>query len=308
MIKKLKVLIILIYFIASQAYALENKIILKVDNDIITSLDIFEEIKTLKFFNENLSQISNEEIYKIGLESLLNHKIKKNEVLVNFGNLNLKNEDYLKALIENTYKKKGYKNLREFKDELNNRGINFNYYEEKIKTNILWGQIIYSKYSNKIIVDENDLLEKIKNQKNLNRSFNLSEIVFQIENINELDTKYQLIKSDIEKIGFENSILKYSQNISSDNNGQLGWVDEKFINKNIQDQLDNIAIGAITKPIRIPSGFLILKKNDVKTIEQEIDIEEELKKLVNYERDKLLNNYSNIYFNKVKNNLNINAL
>lgn len=308
MIKKLKVLIILIYFIASQAYALENKIILKVDNDIITSLDIFEEIKTLKFFNENLNQISNEEIYKIGLESLLNHKIKKNEVLVNFGNLNLKNEDYLKALIENTYKKKGYKNLREFKDILNNKGINFNYYEEKIKTNILWGQIIYSKYSNKIIVDEKDLLEKIKNQKNLNRSFNLSEIVFQIENINELDTKYQLIKSDIEKIGFENSILKYSQNISSDNNGQLGWVDEKFINKNIQDQLDNIAIGAITKPIRIPSGFLILKKNDVKTIEQEIDIEEELKKLVNYERDKLLNNYSNIYFNKVKNNLNINAL
>jgi peptidyl-prolyl cis-trans isomerase SurA len=308
MIKKLKVLIILIYFIASQAYALENKIILKVDNDIITSLDIFEEIKTLKFFNENLNQISNEEIYKIGLESLLNHKIKKNEVLVNFGNLNLKNEDYLKALIENTYKKKGYKNLREFKDKLINKGINFNYYEEKIKTNILWGQIVYSKYSNKIIVDENDLLEKIKNQKNLNRSFNLSEIVFQIENINELDTKYQLIKSDIEKIGFENSILKYSQNISSDNNGQLGWVDEKFINKNIQDQLDNIAIGAITKPIRIPSGFLILKKNDVKTIEQEIDIEEELKKLVNYERDKLLNNYSNIYFNKVKNNLNINAL
>jgi peptidyl-prolyl cis-trans isomerase SurA len=308
MIKKLKVLIILIYFIASQAYALENKIILKVDNDIITSLDIFEEIKTLKFFNENLNQISNEEIYKIGLESLLNHKIKKNEVLVNFGNLNLKNEDYLEALIENTYKKKGYKNLREFKDKLNNKGINFNYYEEKIKTNILWGQIVYSKYSNKIIVDENDLLEKIKNQKNLNRSFNLSEIVFQIENINELDTKYQLIKSDIEKIGFENSILKYSQNISSDNNGQLGWVDEKFINKNIQDQLNNIAIGAITKPIRIPGGFLILKKNDVKTIEQEIDIEEELKKLVNYERDKLLNNYSNIYFNKVKNNLNINAL
>jgi len=308
MIKKLKVLIILIYFIASQAYALENKIILKVDNDIITSLDIFEEIKTLKFFNENLNQISNEEIYKIGLESLLNHKIKKNEVLVNFGNLNLKNEDYLKALIENTYKKKGYKNLREFKDKLNNKGINFNYYEEKIKTNILWGQIVYSKYSNKIIVDENDLLEKIKNQKNLNRSFNLSEIVFQIENINELDTKYQLIKSDIAKIGFENSILKYSLNNSSDNNGQLGWVDEKFINKNIQDQLDNIAIGAITKPIRIPSGFLILKKNDVKTIEQEIDIEEELKKLVNYERDKLLNNYSNIYFNKVKNNLNINAL
>ena len=308
MIKKLKVLIIIIYFVASQAYALENKIILKVDNDIITSLDIFEEIKTLKFFNENLNQISNEEIYKIGLESLLNHKIKKNEVLVNFGNLNLKNEDYLKALIENTYKKKGYKNLGEFKDKLNNKGINFNYYEEKIKTNILWGQIVYSKYSNKIIVDENDLLEKIKNQKKLNRSFNLSEIVFQIENINELDTKYELIKSDIEKIGFENSILKYSQNISSDNNGQLGWVDEKFINKNIQDQLDNIAIGAITKPIRIPSGFLILKKNDVKTIEQEIDIEEELKKLVNYERDKLLNNYSNIYFNKVKNNLNINAL
>ena len=308
MIKKLKVLIILIYLIASQAYALENKIILKVDNDIITSLDIFEEIKTLKFFNENLNQISNEEIYKIGLESLLNHKIKKNEVLVNFGNLNLKNEDYLKALIENTYKKKGYKNLREFKDKLNNKGINFNYYEEKIKTNILWGQIVYSKYSNKIIVDEKNLLEKIKNQKNLNRSFNLSEIVFQIENINELDTKYELIKSDIAKIGFENSILKYSQNISSDNNGQLGWVDEKFINKNIQDQLDNIAIGAITKPIRIPSGFLILKKNDEKTIEQEIDIEEELKKLVNYERDKLLNNYSNIYFNKVKNNLNINAL
>ena len=308
MIKKLKILIILFYLITSHAYTLENKIILKVDNDIITSLDIFEEIKTLKFFNEKLNQINNEEIYKIALESLLNHRIKKKEVLANFGTLDLRNEDYLNALIDNTYKKKGYKSLTEFKQILNNKEVNFSYYEEKIKTNILWGQIVYTKYSNKIIVDEKNLLEQIKNQKNLNKSFNLSEIVFQIENINELNTKYELIKNDIKKIGFENSMLKYSLNNSSNNDGNLGWVDEKFINKDILKKLNNITIGSITEPIRIPGGFLILKINDIKKIEQEIDIQEELKKLVNYEKEKQLNNYSNVYFNKVKNNLNINVL
>ena len=65
--------------------------------------------------------------------------------------------------------------------------------------------------------------------------------------------------------------------------------------------------GSITKPIRIPSGFLILKKKDTKEIENNFNIEVELKKQINFQKNAQLDNYSNIYFNKVRKDLRINA-
>src|SRR5210317_550803 len=304
--KKLQILLFLT-LISFNVNSFENKIILKIDNDIITSMDILEEINDLKFFNQNLSKISKEEIYKIGLNSLINYKIKKQEVLKYFNKIEIKNEDYIKSIIENNAKKLNFKNISDFKKVLKEKNINYENYEEKIKVNILWNQIIYSKYNSQLIVNEIELKEKIKRQNNNKKAFNLSEIVFQIENLDDLKGTYETIKSDINKLGFQNAVLKYSVSNTSNEGGDLGWVDETLINNKILEEIKAMSIGSITNPIRIPSGFLILKVNDVKKIETNLDIDQEVKKLINYEKEKQLNNYASIYFNKIKKNVKINA-
>ena len=302
-----KILIILLFIFLNNATALENKIILKVENDIITSLDIVNEINNLKFFNKNLNQLDQEEVYNIALDSILKFKIKKSEIIKILGEIKLDDDDYLNSLIQNEYRKLGFESLETFKEKLTDKKLNYKTYKEKVKIEIIWNQIIYSKYSNKVKINEQEIRKKIQNRSKLIDSFKLSEIVFESNNLKDLDKNYKVIVNDISALGFENAALKYSISKTANNGGNLGWLEETQINKEILKKLNKIADGSITKPIRIPSGFLILKKISSKKIERELDFEKELKKQINYQTNLQLNNYSNIYFNKVKNNLDINA-
>ena len=308
MIKHIKIIILLYFLISGKAFALENNIILKINNDIITSIDIFNEIKKIRFFNNNLAEIDNEEIYDIALQSLLRNRVKKIEVLKNVKSLEVQNEDYLNLLIQNAYKRLNIDNLVNFKKELSNRGINYEEFKNELKVDIFWNEIIYSKFNNNVVIDEEKLKRQLENTKKNNLEFNLSEIAYQAENINEVEDKYKIIKNDIEKLGFENAALKHSLSNTASNGGNLGWVNEKAINDEILNQIKSIPVNSITKPIKIASGFVILKKNDQREFKNEFNFEEELKKLINYEKDQQLRNFSNLYFNKVKKNLKINAL
>jgi len=261
MIKKIIILATLCFSFFNNLNALENKIILKIDNNIITSLDVLKEIEYLNFFNKKLNQIEKEEIFQIALRSIINFKIKKNEVNKVF-NSKQENIDYLQQLIKSEYKKLGYSNLAEFKEELISSKVDFENFKEKLEIEILWNQIIYSKYYNKLVIDENELKKQIEAQNTIGYSFELSEIVFQASDVDELNNTYELIKKDIDKIGFENAVLKYSSSRTAINGGNLGWIDDVQINKEIMTELNKISDGSITKPIRIPSGFLILKKNN----------------------------------------------
>jgi len=306
MVKIIKFLIVF-FLLAKNVGALENKIILKVNNDIITTLDIFNEINNLKFFNNNLNQVDDNKIYEIALQSILKSKIKKNEIDRVFVNDKPINNDYLNSLIESQYKKLGFKNLIDFKKELNSKNIDFENFEEKLEIEILWNQIIYSKFSKKVVINEDEIRKQIENEKNIIVSYDLSEIIFEVTSLNELNLNYELIIKDINEIGFENTALKHSISDTSNNGGNLGWVDENQLNKEIIKELKMIDNGSITKPIRIPSGFLVLKKKNTKKIERNRNIESELKKQINFQKNEQLNNYSNIYFNKVRKDLKINA-
>ena len=308
MIKHIKIIILLYFLISGKGFALENNIILKINNDIITSIDIFNEIKKIKFFNNNLAEIDNEEIYDIALQSLLRNRVKKIEVLKNVKSLEVQNEYYLNLLIQNAYKRLNIDNLENFKKELSNRGINYEEFKNELKVDIFWNEIIYSKFNNNVVIDEENLKRQLENSKKNNLEFNLSEIAYQAENINEIEDEYKNIKNDIEKLGFENAALKHSLSNTASNGGNLGWVNEKAINEQILNQIKTIPVNSITKPIKIASGFVILKKNDQREFKNEFNFEEELKKLINYETDQQLRNFSNLYFNKVKKNLKIDAL
>ena len=305
--KIINILVIVFFIILSKSVALENKIILKIENEIITTVDIFKEINYLKFFSKELNQISEQEVYQIAVESITRNKIKKIEILKNFEDINLKNEDYLNSIINEKLKNLGFKDLKNFKEELIKRKIDFNDLKKKLIIDVLWSQIIYAKYNDKIVINEDELKNNLQKKQKYIKSINLKEIIFDVEDNNEIQVKYNLIKGDIEKIGFENTAIKYSTSITATNGGNLGWISERAINKKVLNELKNTPLKSITKPIRISSGFLILQKYDEKKIEENIDLELELKKLIDYEKNQQFNNYSNLYYNKVKKNLNINA-
>jgi peptidyl-prolyl cis-trans isomerase SurA len=307
MIKYLKISLITFVIMFSNGLTVENKIILKIDNEIITTIDVFNEITNLKFFNKDINQFKDEEIYQIAVQSITKHKIKKNEISKNFSNIKFQNENYLNQIIENTYKELNFKNLEDFKYALSKNQINFENFREKLITDILWNQIIFSKYINNLVVDEEKLKEQIKNTNKKVISLYLKEIVYEVSNVAEISTKYNLIKNDINELGFEGAALKHSISNTSSNGGNLGWIDDQSISNEILNELKKISVKSITEPIRISSGFLILQKFDEKEIEKNFSVEEQLKNLIDYEKNQQLNNYSNLYFNKVKKNIKIYA-
>jgi peptidyl-prolyl cis-trans isomerase SurA len=290
-----------------KSFALENKIVLKVNNEIITTLDIYNEINELKFFNKNFSIVDEKEIYQIALQSILKHEIRKTEVLKNFNNFQAINENYLNDLIKENYKKLGFDNLTDFKDNLKKNEVNFVRFKEKLEINLLWSQIIYTKYFNKVVINEKKLKDQINNMKNSSKLFNLNEIVYQAQNLKDVDMVYNIIKNDITKLGFEAAATKHSQSDTSSAGGNIGWVDENALNKQILNELETIPLKSITKPIRISGGFLILQKLEEKEIIKNYNPDDELNKLIKYETEQQLSSFSNIHFNKIKNDLRINA-
>jgi len=307
MIKKIYILILLPLLIFSKSIALESKIILKINNDIITSIDVLNEMSYLKFFNNSLTELKDEEIYKIALQSIIKFKIKKNEINKQVKNTSNINEEYLNLLIENRYKQLGFKNLSNFKEKLDYQNIDFEYFKDKLLIDIIWNEIIFIKYKDKLLINEDQLRKKLENQKNYEKKYKLLEIVYQIKNTSEADKIYASIIEDINELGFENAALKHSVSSTASNGGNLGWVDERILNKDILETLNEISINSISQPIRISGGFLILKKEEEKIVESKINIEEELSKIINYEKNEQLNNFSNLYYNKVKKDVVINA-
>ena len=178
--------------------------------------------------------------------------------------------------------------------------------KKKIAIEALWNDLIISKYQNQITIDEELIRKKIiSNKKTKKKEYKLSEIFYEIDNKDEISKKYNEIVKSINEIGFKNSASIYSFSESSKIGGDIGWIGEDSLNKKIKVEINKIKKGEISKPIILPSGILILKLVDTKNINFEIDNKSRLKKAINYERDRQLSQFSKIYFNQVKKNMNL---
>ena len=308
-IKKLLVIfLILSVFSTKFSFSYENKIILKVENEIVTTIDILNESKYLKALNKNLKDINKNDIYEISINSLIREKIKKIEILNNFKEIKI-DENYLNQLIKTSYNNLKFQNKNDFVNYLNENQVDFEVFKNKIIIEALWNEIIYTKFFNQIEIDEEKLKKKIKEKKQKNlKSFLLSEIVFNKRNSFTIDETFELINKDILEKGFENAALIHSIANSSQNSGKLGWINEDSISSKLIKELNEIEIGQHTNPITIPGGLLILKIQDIKEIENNVNVEQKLKQLVQKETNQQLNQFSNLYYNKVKNNIQINEL
>ena len=278
------------------------KIIKKVNNEIITNFDVLKEINYLTALNNSLENLSLEDQFKIAEESLIREKIKYSEITKFIDVENFNNIKLIEKVMSNLINDLGLNNKSEFENYLLNFQIKSLDVKKKITIEVLWNQLISSKYRDKINVDENELLNKIKKQNLDNNNileYDLSEIIFQAKNRDELESKIKLINQNILEIGFRNTANKFS--ISNTSKRWKSWKSKrKSTIKKILNELNNINVGEYTKPIKIGNGFMILLINDKKIISQKIDENVLLNNMIEFEKKKQFNSFSQIYFNKVK--------
>jgi peptidyl-prolyl cis-trans isomerase SurA len=304
---KKKILIYLIILICNQAQSIETKIIHNIQNEIITNIDIKNEFKYLLALNNALKELDEEKILNISNESAIREKIKKIEISKNFKEIKL-NEDFSKLLLKNIYSRLNLKSINEFETYLKNYDLKIIDIKKKITIDALWNELIIKKYSSKVLINEAAIKkELLKNSKIQSKEYQLSEIIFEVENKEEIEKKYKEVVKSINEIGFENSAATYSFSESAKIGGDIGWINENSLNNNIRKNISSLKVGEFTKPIILSNGILILKLINTKNSETTIDIENELKKAINYERNRQLNQYSKIYYNKVKKNLDFNG-
>ena len=302
------ILIILFIFCTfSNAKAIESMIIHNIGNEIVTNIDIKREFKYLVALNNSLKELSKEKILNISNESIIREKIKKIEILKNFKEIKL-DDDYYNVLLKNIYSRLNIGSINEFELYLKDYDLTINDIKTKITIDALWNELIIQKYKAQISINENEIRKDIlMNSKIQSKEYQLSEIIFEVENKEEIEKKYKEIVKSINEIGFENTAATYSFSDSAKIGGDIGWINENSLNDNIKTNINSLEVGGFTKPIVLSNGILILKLINTKNLDTTVDIENELKKIINYERNRQLNQYSKIYYNKIKKNLDFNG-
>ena len=302
---KLFCIIILIFFKNNLVFSNnEIEILFKVDNEIITNIDVEKEKRYLIALNNKLNEIPASQLNIIAKESLIKEIIKKKE-LNKFFDLSKTNE-YSEKVAKNFYKRLNFKNEKEFESYLKNFNIKKKFIMEKIKLESLWNQMIYERFRYQVNIDkkklEKILQKKINNNEYKNEDYNISEILFQLNSNENLDTKLNVIKKSINELGFENTANIYSVSPSSKFGGKIGWIQKNQLSEVLLKEIMQVKKNELTQPIQANNGYLIIKLNDKRIVNKEVNFEDELSKLVNFEKEKQYNQISNIFYNKIKQN------
>ena len=297
---------LIIVLISNISFSNENAyIVVTVDDQIITNVDIEKEANYLVILNPNLIKLEKKKIFEIAKKNLINENIRKKEIqkffnkqeeieideklLTNLLNrIKISQSEFERIL----YERKSY-SLKEVKVKLN--------------TEISWNDLIYLKFNNQIKINKKDFLEKVNNMKNeKKKEFLLSEIIFEKKIDQDLDNLVMKIKNSISEIGFRNTANLYSISESAKFGGKIGWVAQNNLSSLIINEIKDKNKDQYTDIIKIGNNYMILLVEETRFIEKEIDKEGELRKMIEFERNKLLNQFSKIYFNKTKMNYSIN--
>ena len=288
--------------------AVENKIEFKVNNEIITTIDIIKELSFLSALNPEIFKLKKEKIFEVSKNSIIKEKIKIIEILKFTKKIELE-EKYLKKLIKDSYMKINLSSEDEFLEHLSKYNLKLHDFKKKITVEALWNQLIFSKFKSKVNIDTDKIKSEIITDKNNKiTSFNLSEIIFNINENEILDVKFEQIKNDIDLNGFENTAMIHSVSESANTGGKLGWINQNSINQKLNKKITNLDVGEFTRPIVVPGGFLIIKLNELKEVDREIDLDEEIKKQIIIKTNRQLNQFSNMYYNKIKKDIKIEKL
>ena len=304
-LRKLLIVPIFFIFLTSISFGLEIKIKAEIDNIIITNIDIENERKYLIFLNPKLKELNNEDLNDVAKNSLIREIIKEKE-LKKFFDINKKYK-FVDEIEKNLLLKKNIKK-NEFINLLNANNMDYLQIRKKLTMEALWNQLVYKKYFKNIKINKETMRERIiKEFKNSKKKYeyNLSEIVFEEKTNENYEETFKKIINNIKNIGFENTANILSISNTSKNGGFIGWINALQISEKIKNKIKKLKINEVSDPIKIPNGYLIVKLNNKKEFDQKIDVEKELKKLIKYETNKQLNNFSIIFYKRLKQNTEI---
>ena len=302
-------LIMLTFFFNTTLYP-ENNVFIKykIEDVIITNTDIENEAKYLIALSPQLKTMSEKKILEIAETSIIRETVKQYEVKKYF-KLDQKNP-LIERFIEDFYLRLNLSNKQDFINYLENQGMDIKEVEKKIEIENNWNILIYEKYKDLVVIDEDLLIKKIKDS-SANKetiSYLLSEISIEKDQGISLDEKLKKIKDSIDSIGFKNTANLYSISDSAKFGGNIGWILKDRLSKILLEKISKVKVGEITTPTQIGNFFLILKLEEIKKEKVKIDLNKALETLREYEVNRLLNQYSKIYYNKIKIILNISEL
>ena len=147
--KFLRVILITLLFLIynfKNIQAIENKILFKIDNDIITTIDIYEEIKFLKAFNPQINNLSDKELFEISKKSIIRDKIKKIEISKYVDEIKVADK-FLLQLIKKKYSKIGIDSIDSFESYLKNYDLNIDLIKKKFAIELIWNDLILQKFN-----------------------------------------------------------------------------------------------------------------------------------------------------------------
>tara|TARA_Y100001935_G_scaffold255450_1_gene268555 strand:- start:944 stop:1879 length:936 start_codon:yes stop_codon:yes gene_type:complete len=299
--KKTIILVLIFFLLNNFSYSKINlQIIMKVNDQIITTYDLEKEINYLLALNPRLKEISENDLSRLAKRSMVKEIIRKSEIL-KYKQLDLKNTQ-INNVLENIIQNLNFSDLSQFENYLVNFDISIDDIKEKIEIENEWKNLIYAKYSKNIKIDKKKLINKIEktSKEEFSLEYNLSEIVF--SNKQNVSTK-EFSKKIVESIkinGFENTANLYSIADSSKAGGKIGWVKKNNLSLEINRELEDLKINSHSNPIKIGNNYLILKINDMKEVAIKFDKQKELDRMIVSETSKQLDKFSNIFYNKIK--------
>ena len=154
------ILIFFNFFFNCNVYSNESYVVLKVNSNVITNVDIDNEYRYLVALSPSLQNVNKEAVMKLAKDSIIREKIKEDE-LSKYYDLNVKNK-FIDQIIANFYKRMGMKSINEFKNYLSKYNLDINDIEKKISIEVAWNDVIYKKFRNRLKIDELKIKNKIK--------------------------------------------------------------------------------------------------------------------------------------------------
>ena len=296
---------VLVLSFVNLAKAKDIKILFKLENEIITNQDVIDELNYLVSLNNNLISLEKNKLNEIAISSVIKEKIKYLE-LKKYFKIDENTKEVDSIVLKELNKRLKIDELENIKKYFLLYKLNLNQVKFKIRVELFWNKLIYDKYINKVSVNKKELKNKVLNDfknKELIDEYFLKEILFNLEENENLEKKYIDIKNTIKSTGFENAANIYSVSDTSKFGGEIGWVNKLQLSKKITNQLDKIEIGDLTNYIPAGNNYLIIKLDNKRKIKSEINLDKEIELLLQKETDRQLNQYSINFFNRLKKNI-----